>query len=241
MTIKLLHFHELSDEIMNTYIILSEKEWHRDLVEKLALRIPNSNWILLDSKAQFTADSLAKINPSMVFIPHWSYLIPEEIYSKYECIVFHMTDLPFGRGGSPLQNLIVRRIEETKISALRVDKGIDTGPIYLKSPLALNGTAHEIFIRATTVIEDMIIEIITNDLEPETQKGIPVFFTRRKKEDGNIQDLKSISEIYDYIRMLDAEGYPKAYLEFGDFVLEFSGASIKSEHSIHANVRITKK
>ena len=43
-----------------------------------------------------------------------------------------MTDLPFGRGGSPLQNLIVRGFEETMTSAIKVTKGIDTGDIYLK-------------------------------------------------------------------------------------------------------------
>jgi methionyl-tRNA formyltransferase len=226
---------------MGTYIILSEKEWHRDLPTKLAERIPGSSWFLIDSKEAFRADSLADLKPVSIFIPHWSYIIPEEIYSNYECIVFHMTDLPFGRGGSPLQNLIVSGIEETKISALRVEAGIDSGPVYMKSPLSLEGTAQEIFLRATSVIEEMIEKIIRDHLQPEPQKGEPVIFKRRKKEDGNIKDLETISEIYNYIRMLDADGYPNAYLEFGDFVLEFSGASIESEHSILADVRIIKK
>jgi len=43
-----------------------------------------------------------------------------------------MTDLPFGRGGSPLQNLIERGIKKTKISAIKVDGGIDTGDIFFK-------------------------------------------------------------------------------------------------------------
>lgn len=43
-----------------------------------------------------------------------------------------MTDLPYGRGGSPLQNLIVRNHYKTKISEIRVKKEIDSGPIYLK-------------------------------------------------------------------------------------------------------------
>ena len=43
-----------------------------------------------------------------------------------------MTDLPYGRGGSPLQNLIANKIYDTKISAIRAEGGIDTGRIYLK-------------------------------------------------------------------------------------------------------------
>ena len=64
-------------------------------------------------------------------------IIPKKIYSNYDCIVFHMTDLPYGRGGSPLQNLIVRGHKETKISALNVQSGLDTGDIYLKKKLIL--------------------------------------------------------------------------------------------------------
>ena len=56
-----------------------------------------------------------------------------------------MTDLPFGRGGSPLQNLITRGISKTKISALRCNEEIDAGPIYLKRPLSLHGSAEEIY------------------------------------------------------------------------------------------------
>ena len=46
-----------------------------------------------------------------------------------------MTDLPYGRGGSPLQNLIVRGHKHTMISAIKCVKELDAGPIYLKKPL----------------------------------------------------------------------------------------------------------
>ena len=59
-------------------------------------------------KKELNIANLEKIKPKLLFFVHWSSLIPEEIFNKYVCIIFHMTDLPFGRGGSPLQNLIVR-------------------------------------------------------------------------------------------------------------------------------------
>ena len=111
-----------------------------------------------------------------------------------------MTDLPFGRGGSPLQNLIVLGKEETKISALKVVKELDAGPIYLKNKLSLNGTAEEIFIKANSIIESMIIEIINKELKPYEQKGVVVHFKRRKPKDSNITNLKNIKDIYNYIR-----------------------------------------
>ena len=60
-----------------------------------------------------------------------------------------MTDLPYGRGGSPLQNLIVRGHNDTMISAKEsVKKILIQGWWLPKKPLSLLGSAEEIFIRA---------------------------------------------------------------------------------------------
>lgn len=225
---------------MQTYIILSEKKWHTKLYESLQKQFADDRWILIDRKEDFTLSRLKELNPSSIFIPHWSYIIPEEIFSSYECIVFHMTDLPFGRGGSPLQNLIVRGFQSTQISAIKVDKGIDTGDIYLKSPLQLTGSAMEIFEQMIPVIESMIKKIILEEIIPVPQTGEATIFQRRTPEQSNISQLENISEIYDYIRMLDADGYPKAFTELNGFRFEFENAQMKGEEII-AHVRIFKK
>ncbi len=223
-----------------TFIILSEKNWNKDLIKNLSV-ICEANFVLIDKKQDFTLENLQRINPAKIFIPHWSYIIPSEIYENFECVVFHMTDLPFGRGGSPLQNLIVRGFEQTKISALRVEKGLDMGDIYLKKELSLLGTGEEIFLRASTIIESMIKEIINNNLQCQEQIGEITVFQRRKPEQSNLENLDELKQIYDYIRMLDAEGYPKAFLETEHFRFEFSRASLKSDNSIIADVKIIPK
>ncbi len=222
------------------YILLTPKTWHTTLFRELSAQKPEE-WLHITQKEDFTAEKLAVINPQYVFIPHWSYIIPKEIFENHTCIVFHMTDLPFGRGGSPLQNLIVRGLTETKISAIKVEEGLDTGDVYLKRPVSLHGTAEEIFIRMATLIKGMIEEIIANNTQPVQQQGEPTVFKRRKPEDSNIAHLESIEQLYDYIRMLDCEGYPNAFVEIDKFRLEFTRASLKGEESIIADVRITKK
>jgi methionyl-tRNA formyltransferase len=152
-----------------------------------------------------------------------------------------MTDLPFGRGGSPLQNLISRGIHETKISAIKVVKELDAGPVYLKRDLSLYGTAEEIYLRAGDIIIRMIEEIMINNPIPQEQIGEPTTFKRRKPEMSKIENLKSIEQLFDFIRMLDAEGYPKAFLENENFRFEFSRASLKSDNTIITDVRISKK
>lgn len=225
---------------LKTYWLVSEKSWHTNLFHALTKEI-SGNWYWCKSKEEFSLNKLEQQKPDIIFIPHWSYIIPESIYTKFECIVFHMTDLPYGRGGSPLQNLIVAGKAETKISAIRVEKGIDTGPIYIKEHLSLEGTAQQIFERSASVIEKMIKHIIQFNPKPYEQEGEIVEFKRRKREDGDIAQLETIEQIYEYIRMLDCEGYPNAYLETPHFILEFSKAELKPNTEINAHVRITKK
>lgn len=225
---------------MRSFVLVSEKSWHEDLFNNLVRTLP-AKWTWLRTKEEFTPERLEALKPEKIFIPHWSHLIPAEIYSRYECIVFHMTDLPFGRGGSPLQSLIVRGLRSTKLSAIRIDEGIDTGDVYLKKDLSLEGTAQEIFIRAAVVMEAMIAEILERNIVPLPQTGEPVVFKRRKPEESNIAYLKGIEEVYDYIRMLDCEGYPPAFLEIGEFRLEFNNATLEQDKTLTANVRIIKK
>ena len=228
--------------ILDTYVILSEQIWNQSLVQSLSQKNKFINWILIDDNKDFNITFLEQNHVTKIFIPHWSYIIPEKIYLQYECILFHMTDLPYGRGGSPLQNLIVRGHTETKISALKVIKELDAGPIYLKSDLSLLGTAQEIFIRANSIVEAMIIDIIKAKLKPVPQVGGIVEFKRRKPEESNIVELDDLEKVYDYIRMLDCEAYPHAFFETPHLKFEFINANFDTnEEIITANVRISKK
>lgn len=224
-----------------THFIVSEKKWHKEMFDELKREIKDSDWFLINKKEKFNKTFLEKFNVGKIFIPHWSSIIQGNIYNNYECIVFHMTDLPYGRGGSPLQNLILRGYKKTKICAIKVNKGIDTGPIYLKKNLSLDGTANDIFLRGAKIIREMISIILKRSITPYAQKGEPTNFKRRKPEESNIIDLNEISQIFDYIRMLDCDGYPKAFIENENIRFEFTNANMTSKNQLLANVRIFRK
>lgn len=211
-------------------ILCTLKSWNISYAHKLMNYLnPEHQFRLISEKNEFIIEEISNFQPDFIFFPHWSYIIPEEIYSKYNCVVFHMTDLPYGRGGSPLQNLIVNGLDETKISAIKVVKEIDAGPIYMKYPLSLYGSAEEIYMRASKIIfQKMIPEIITKSIVPVEQEGEIVAFKRRKPEDGELLPTMSLDIAYDYIRMLDAEGYPNSFIQYGNLKLSFSRATIKN-------------
>lgn len=225
---------------MNTIIICTPHERHNDLIAAVKKALPGYNIIRLSRKEDLTYPRLLKINPSWIFFPHWSWVIPQEIFSRYECVIFHMTDVPYGRGGSPLQNLIVRGHKETKLSALKCINKLDAGPVYAKLPLSLEGSAEKILRRASILIKDLIILIVKENPKPKNQSGIVVEFNRRQSNDGDIANLNDLEKVFDYIRMLDATGYPPAFMMSDHFYFEFKDA-VMVDGFVEASVRIRKR
>ncbi len=221
-----------------SYVVATIKPWQVEVFKRQVANLPGT-WSLISSPDELTLEAVAGYAPRYIFFPHWSWKVPKEIHEKYECVVFHETDVPFGRGGSPIQNLIERGHTETMISALRMTDELDAGDVYFKRPLSLDGTANEIFARSAHVIAGMIEEIVSKEPTPAPQVGEPVVFTRRTPTQSRIPDCsREPQKFYDHVRMLDADGYPPAFLEHGGFRFEFSKPVLKSGE-VHAAVCVT--
>ena len=206
-----------------SYLIAASRSGYQPLVDNLRQQT-GQPVELISQPQQLTEQLLAELKPRYLFFPHWSHRIPAWVYQSHECVIFHMTDLPFGRGGTPLQNLISRGIYRTQISALRCNEVIDGGPIYLKTPFSLEGNAEQIYQRGAELVTQMILEIIRTEPIPSPQQGEPVNFPRRTPAQSDLAPVQGLTAIYDHIRMLDAEGYPRAFLQQAGQRIEFSDA-----------------
>jgi len=181
--------------------------------------------VLVASPDQLAAE-LGRIRPRRMFFVHWNWKVPPEVIRNVECIGFHMTDLPFGRGGSPLQNLILRGHRSTMVTAFRLTEEMDAGPVYAKAPLALDGRAGDIYRRASMTAVDLMIRIADEQLAPKPQEGPVVTFERRKPEQSRLPEDGTPQELYDFIRMLDADGYPAAFIDHGRWRVELREADV---------------
>lgn len=205
---------------MTKYVIASSKNWfeqHPKSNDFKSLSIFN-----VSHKEELNLVELEKINPRYIFFPHWSWRVPSEIYKRFECVVFHTAPLPYGRGGSPVQNLILRGLTRSPVCALRMTDIIDGGPIYDSLEISLDGTVQEIFSRIADCVERLIISICKNNPQPIEQSGAVVQFDRLSIADNELRGDYSLKEIYDRIRMVDGLDYPKAYINLGNFKIEFS-------------------
>jgi methionyl-tRNA formyltransferase len=210
----------------SNYIVATIKPWN---IQNFKRRNFGSNWYLITSKDLYSHVKFLK--PRYIFFPHWSWMIPAEIYEHYECVIFHMTDLPFGRGAEPLQHLIMRGLKETMVSAIRCVKDIDAGNIYMKRPMSLYGSAEAIYRRCSDICFDMIEMIAYMELKADKpQVGEPVYFTKRTVEDCRLPDVNDLDKVYDAIRCQDAESYQPTFMDTDNLRFEFTNAVLKSDY-----------
>ena len=216
------------------YIIISKKKWDQNNFKGLSRKF------VFQNKVNFS--KIKKINPKIIFFIHWSKIIKKEIYKKYLCIKFHSSNLPKGRGGSPIQHQILSNMKKTKLTAFKISNLLDAGPICLKKDLSLMGSAEEILKRMEHVSLKMIKEIIkTKKLKFKKQIGKSSFYRRRKPSESlvKLNKLSNLNNLYNFLRMLDAPGYPKAFIELNKFRFTFQNIKMNKK-VISAFVEIKK-
>lgn len=215
---------------MKKFLIISKKRYKK-------LRIKS---FYFDYK--INKKKIKKLNPTIIFFIFWSKKIEKNLFKNYTCIQFHTSDLPKFRGGSPVQNQIIKGIKKTKITAFKMNSKIDSGDICMKSNVNLNGNGEDIYKRIEIIALKMAIKIAKmKKINFIKQLGKVSYFKRRKPEDSNLELIKNsnLPKIYDFIRMLDADGYPKAFLKIGDKKIALNNA-IMSKKSISGYFKIEK-
>ena len=221
------------------YLVAGCKSWHRRVFDERLSRLPGE-WHYVGGREELSPEKVRELSPRYIFFLHWSWRVPPEIFAEAECVCFHMTDVPYGRGGSPLQNLILRGHRDTRLTALKMTSVLDAGPVYLKRDLSLEGNAEEIYLRACVLSAEMAMQIAQDELRPSPQTGEAVNFNRRNPEESRITKIDSLQQLHDFIRMLDAEGYPRAFLSHAGYRLEFSRSALY-EGRVVADVQITRE
>jgi len=214
---------------MDKILFISKKTMFSEKVF-LSLKSHNIIW-------ENDIDKIFEIKPSIIIVFHWSSLIPKSIYSKFKCVSIHTGNLPHDRGGSPIQNQILRGKKFSKVNLIEVTDPIDSGGIYCFKEISLQGNLDDIWSVITESSIYLLNKFLKMKMDPIPQEGKPKSFKR--KTDNKII-LNSIESIHDQIRMLDGEGYPKSFIEIEGFRFEFSNSSLKN-NQIESVVKISKK
>ena len=109
-----------------TYVLATQQPWGVKVFD--ILRSRGGDWWI----TRTVAGLRASINPKVryVFCVNFSSIVPPDVLAMAEIVNLHCTALPFGRGGAPIENLLLRGFTETVLTAHRMVEEIDAGPIY---------------------------------------------------------------------------------------------------------------
>ena len=146
---------------------------------------------------------LDEIKPDVIVVAAYGKLLPEYVinYPKYGCINVHGSILPKYRGAAPIQWAVINGEEETGITTMLMDKGLDTGDILLieKTPIYENETSAELFDRLAVLGGEVLIKTLealkSGSIRPTPQEDDFTYARMIKKEDGIIDWSKPKREI----------------------------------------------
>jgi methionyl-tRNA formyltransferase len=131
--------------------------------------------------------------PDLIVVAAFGQILPPDVLDmpKFGCINIHGSILPRWRGAAPIQAAILAGDVETGITIIKMDPGVDTGPVLSQRyiPIAPDDTAGVLFHKLAPVGADLLLETLPRYLsgeivpQPQPEEGV-TYAPMLKKEDG---------------------------------------------------------
>lgn len=149
----------------------------------------------------------------VVFILGFTKIIKSELLLNNSLnLVIHESNLPEGKGFSPVQWQVLEGANQIIVSLIEAGDKVDSGDIILQDILQLNGYElwPEIREKQALVTVKLIIEFL--NIFPEyvkrPQKGKETFYAKRTDKDDELNVDKTLREQFNLLRIANNEEYP---------------------------------
>ena len=122
------------------------------------------------------ARQLAELAPELIVVVAYGRILPKEVLDipPKGCINLHVSLLPKYRGAAPIQWAVLNGDEETGVTIMQLDEGLDTGDILKVQPIAIDPeeTSGELFDKVTAVGAKTLVECI-NEIAAGSLTPVP--------------------------------------------------------------------
>ncbi|MFA5248098.1 MAG: methionyl-tRNA formyltransferase [Patescibacteria group bacterium] len=170
-------------------------------VKKFALE--NNIPVWQPEKVKEVAEKISDLNPDFLVVVAYGKLVPKSVLTlpKYGCVNVHGSILPLYRGSAVLQAPILNGDNESGVTIMLMDEGLDTGPILkiAKVNLEKNETGailhDKLSILGAKTLPDILINFSQGKIIPEPQARETLYCPEIKKADGKIDWNKPAIEI----------------------------------------------
>lgn len=149
------------------------------------------------------------LNADVAVVVAYGLILPKPILSapRLGCLNIHASLLPRWRGAAPIQRAILAGESETGITIMRIDDGLDTGPILAveRVPITKKTTATNLHDELANIGARLIVEVLSNDLpSPVSQPEEGVTYAQKlDRAEGRIDWTRTSSEIDRRVRALN--------------------------------------
>ena len=172
---------------------------------------------------------LREWNPDLIVVAAFGQILKKDVLDmpKFGCINVHASLLPRWRGAAPINAAVLAGDEETGVTIMKMDVGLDTGPMLSMKRIRIkpDDTAGSLFEALSTLGADLLIETLPVYMdgkiapEPQPEDGA-TYAPMLKKEDGRLDFNQSAIELERRIRAMIP--WPGAWFEWNGNLLKVS-------------------
>jgi methionyl-tRNA formyltransferase len=183
--------------------------------------------------------------PDVIVVAAFGQILRPEVLDlpKFGCINIHGSLLPRGRGAAPIQAAILAGDKETGITIMKMDPGVDTGPMLSQRAIAISpeDTAGTLFEKLAPIGAELLLETLprylAGELQPQPQPAEGVTYAPMlKKEDGLLDFTQAAAALERRVRAFNP--WPGTWFEWNGASLKVLRARVSAEKSPGAGHRL---
>jgi methionyl-tRNA formyltransferase len=196
------------------------RKWALSIYSKIAKSYKDGEVRVIKSYDEYSNSFIRKYNPDFILFYGWSWMVDKDIIGNYKCIMLHPSKLPKYRGGSPIQNQIIRGVNDSAVTLFIMNEEMDAGNVVFQESMSLSGSIDDIFNRIEGLGYKGTMQFLDEPADGVKQiEEDATYFKRRTEQQSEItlDELKreSAEYLYNKIRML-GDPYPNAFIRTRD-------------------------
>jgi methionyl-tRNA formyltransferase len=187
-------------------------------------------------RAPEAMDQLRAWNPDLIVVAAFGQILKKDVLDlpRHGCINVHASLLPRWRGAAPINAAILHGDEETGVTIMQMDAGLDTGPMLASKSIRIrhDDTAGSVIQALSTLGADLLNETLPDYIsgklipQPQPTEG-DTYAPMLKKEDGLLDFTYPAIELERRVRAMNP--WPGAWFEWNGNLLKVMRASVVSE------------
>jgi len=186
-------------------------------------------------KEECAFNQLREWSPDLIVVVAFGQLLRKNVLDlpRFGCLNVHASLLPAYRGAAPIQAALLNGDQKTGVTIMRMDEGLDTGPIIFAAelPISPDETAGTLSVKLSRLGAETLLEILpdflTGKLKPKAQPAQGTsYFGMIRKEDGQL--LTNLDVILAERKIRAFNPWPGASLQIGDETIKIHQAHIIS-------------